>query len=626
MRRRAGTTAAAGAALLMALLTGCNPRQPWHSQLLSSNGAGTDSGNGESASEVFSPDGDLMAFESIAPDLGPTDTNGHYDVFLRDMATGAVSLISANAAGTDSGDVDSWGPVISPDGTDVAFVSLATDLDAGITDANERPDVYVRDLVTGTTTLVSVDATGTRTADDESGQPAFSPDGTRIAFYSEAADLGPADANGDRDVYLRDLTTGTTTLVSVDGAGTDAGIGEQPTFSPDGGEIAFVSWGDDLGPTDGNEQADVYLRDLAAGTTSLVSVNAMGTAAGDSAAGGPAFSPDGSAIAFTSSASDLGPTDTHPGPDVYLRDLTSGTTTLVSANATGTDSGFRPSSDPTFSPDGGDIAFVSSAFDLGPTDTNEDLDVYVRDLGTDTTALVSTNGGGTDSGNANSYNPRFGPDGRTLLFESIASDLGATDTHGGSDIYLRDLEAGTTTLVSTNATGTDSGNRGSVIGRFRPGSDQIAFTSAASDLGATDTNGAGDVYLATYHAADLGIELDAAPEPVASGGQLTYGVTVTNGGPDTADDASVGLLLPEGVTFDGATASSGTCAATVPGQPRLVVCDIGDVADGDTVEVTVTADVTALTGSSLTALASARSGTADVSSDDDTVAATSTVS
>jgi uncharacterized repeat protein (TIGR01451 family) len=625
MRRHAGVTAVAGAGLLMALLTGCNPRQPWHSQLLTPNAAGTDGGDSESAGEVFSPDGNLMAFESIASDLGPTDANGHSDVFLRDMTTGEVSLISANAAGTDSGDVDSWGPVFNPEGTKVAFVSLATDLDAGITDANERPDVYVRDLITGTTTLISVDAAGTAAADDESGQPVFSPDGTRIAFYSEASDLGPTDTNGDRDVYLRDLSTGTTTLVSVDAAGTDAGGGEQPTFSPDGDELAFVSSGTDLGPTDGNGQQDLYLRDLTAGTTSLVSVNAAGTAAGDGATSGPAFNPDGTKIVFESDAADLGPTDTNATTDVYLRDLLAGTTTLISVNAAGTDSGISSSITPSFDPTGGRVLFASHARNLVAADTDNQRDVFIRDLGTATTTLVSVNAAGTSSGNDFSFNPRFDAGGTRVLFESFASDLGATDTNGQGDIYVRDLDAGRTTLVSANAAGTDSGNGQTVIARFRPGTAQIAFTSSSSNLGATDTNGRADIYLAIYRAADLGIELDASPEPVASGGQLTYELAVTNGGPDTADDASVGLLLPEGVTFDGATASSGTCAATVPGQPRLVVCDIGDVADGDTVEVTVTADVTAATGSSLTALASARSGTADVSSDDNTATATSTV-
>jgi uncharacterized repeat protein (TIGR01451 family) len=131
--------------------------------------------------------------------------------------------------------------------------------------------------------------------------------------------------------------------------------------------------------------------------------------------------------------------------------------------------------------------------------------------------------------------------------------------------------------------------------------------------------------MATFHAADLVVDLDAAPDPVTPGGRLTYALAVTNHGPDPADDATAALLLPEGVGYDGATSTAGTCAAPTPAQPRLVVCQIGDLADGHTVEVTVTADVTAPTGSTLTALASARSTQVDVNSDDNTVTATTTL-
>jgi uncharacterized repeat protein (TIGR01451 family) len=545
---------------------------------------------------------------------------------VRDLTTGTTLLVSTDAAGTDSGNRDSWAPVFSPDSTEVAFNSIASDLVPGVVDDNELGDVYLRDLTTGTTTLVSANASGTAAADSHSGQPVFSPDGTEIAFVSHAGDLGPTDTNQNNDVYVRDLATGAVTLVSVDASGTTGGQGLSPTFSPDGSRVAFLSEGSGFGSPDTNGRPDVYVRDRTAGTTTLASANAAGDDSGDAGSDNPVFGPEGLSVAFDSEANDLVANDPHRGGDVFVRDLAAGTTTLVSPRdpeAPGDDGySFRPA----FSPSGEQIVFASGATDLVAHDTNGEFDVFVRDLAAGTTTLVSANAAGTDTGRGSSFGGLFGPSGDEVVFVSTAFDLGpaaARNRNGG--VYLRDLRSGVTTLVSVNASGSGSGNRGAGSPAVSPAGNGIAFASSSTDLGPTDPNGSGDIYLATYHAADLGLELAASPEPVGSGGQLTYELAVTNGGPDTADDTTVGLLLPVGVTFDGATASSGTCGATVPGQPRLVTCDIGDVADGDTVEVTVTADVTAPTGSSLTALASTRSATVDTMGDDNTVTATSTV-
>jgi uncharacterized repeat protein (TIGR01451 family) len=621
-------TTAAGAALLLTLLTGCNPRQPWHSQMITPDDAYYVGGN--SGFFVFSPDGTKLAFDSLADGMVPDDANGRADVFVYDLATGETSLVSATPNG-GSGNGDSSTPVFSPDSSELAFGSTATDLDPAVTDANGQVDIYIRDLASGTTTLLTTDASGDTAANSDSGAPSFSPDGTKIAFYSDGSDLGPNDTNEDWDVYLRDRATGTTSLVSATADGTDAARGEEPQFSPDGTKIAYRSAGSGHGPVDTNETWDAYVFDLATGTTSLVSVNSGGTDSGNGTTFLPRWSPDSSQLVFYSWATDL---TTLPGGigQVYLRDLDSETTSLVSTNAAGTAGGNFGAQDPAFSPSGDQILFGSSSTNLGPTDTNGQIDLYLRDLTTGTTSLVSVDKTGTRAGNGETAFGSFDETGDRVTFASNASDLGPTDTHvdpvdpgQGADIYMRDLASGTTTMVSADAAGTGAGNDISVYPHFRPGHLQVAFISRGDNYGPTDTNGVTDLYLATYRAADLGVELDASPEPVASGGQLTYEVTLTNDGPDTADDTTVGLLLPARTTFDGATTSAGTCTAPTPAHPDVVTCDVGDVADGDTVEVTVTGDVAAPTGSSLTALASARSGTADVSSDDNTVAATSTV-
>jgi Tol biopolymer transport system component len=228
-------------------------------------------------------------------------------------------------------------------------------------------------------------------------------------------------------------------------------------FSPDGTKVAFVSAASDLGPTDTVSClnagsfvpcSDVYLRDLVAGTTTLVSVNGTGTNGGNGKSGSSlAFSPDGTEIVFTSTASDLGPTDTNTCPianvtnteceDVYVRDLVDGTTTLVSVDASGEDAATGPSRAAAFTPDGLKVIFTSRAGDLGPADANGVDDVYIRHLALGVTKLVSANADDSGSGNAASGpGVAIAAEGDQVAFTSMASDLGGADTNNLSDVYV----------------------------------------------------------------------------------------------------------------------------------------------------------------------------------------------
>lgn len=469
--------------------------QSWSSELVVENGV----------DPSLSPDGTKVAFTSYVP-LLPIDTNGASDVYLRDLRTGTFTLVSTNAAGTTSANGFSSDPVFSPDGTRIAFSSTAGDL--GPTDTNGIEDVYVRPLHrgrpgVGRAQLVSVNAAGTDGGDDYSSSPVFSPDGTQLAFTSDASNLGPRDANATTDVYLRHLRRHQTTLVSVNAAGTSSapGSSSDPSFSGDGRRIVFSSFANDLvAAPDSNGRQDVFVRSLTARTTTLVSVNAAGTS-GNGGSYAPVISQDGTKVAFHSSASDLGSPDGNDADDVFVRDLTARTTTLVSVNAAGT-SGNDASGWPVLSPDGTKVAFVSGASDLGPPDPRPtydiDFDVYVRDLSTGTMTLVSVNAAGTDGGNGWSQNPVFSPDGDTIAFDSYATDLGPRDTNTCgpnptdpsppcTDIYARHLPSATTGLVS--AAGDDSRPRTSSSNPvFHPSdSAKITFTGIDYDVFVTST-------------------------------------------------------------------------------------------------------------------------------------------
>jgi uncharacterized repeat protein (TIGR01451 family) len=626
----------------LAVAAGCEPApSPWKSDLVSVNAAGTQTGNKGSGSPVFSPDGTKVAFVSFASDLGPTDTNGASDVYVRDLTTGATTLVSTNAAGTQAANGASSSPVFSPDGARLAFETSASDL--GGTDTNETSDIYVRDLSTGVTTLVSADESGDA-GGAFSSPPVFSPDGTKIAFASDGVLLRDYEWSTDggswTDVFVRDLNAGTTTLVSVDVTGTKTGNegSYAPVFSPDGSRIAFISRASDLGPTDTNGYEDLYVRDLGAGTTSLVTADASGTGAGNQSTiqGAPQFGPDGATLYFASPATNLVTTaDANDADDVFARDLTAGTTTLVTTNEAGTASANGGSSLPILSRDGTRLAFLSRADDFGATDTNGFWDVYVRDLPAGTTTLVSAAANGDDSGNSRSRPLSFSPDGTRVAFASHATDLGPHDSDdtdfpeptgddtGNEDVYVRELASQTTTMVSTNEAGTDSANHSSSEAVFSPDGSRLAFVTRATDLGYTDRNESqttgplADVYVATFHGADLSVTMESDRAAVTAGGTVAYRVALANAGPDTSDATVVGVLLPEHSELVAVQATGWTCTSPDPATPNLLACDAGSLAPDGGADATITVKATAA-GATLSAMALARSDTLDPNVTDNT--------
>ena len=394
-------------------------------------------GHGASLYASISADGRWVAFTSSAGDLVAGDTNGAQDVFVRDRLAGTTERVSVATGGAQASGA-SGSPSISADGRCVAFWSQASDLVPG--DTNGAQDVFVRDRLAGTTERVNVDSSGAQAnGDSDSSRPQLSADGRFVAFDSFATNLVAGDTNGAADVSVRDRSAGTTERVSVDSPGAQAnGFSYDPSIAADGRRVAFRSEAGNLVPGDTNLQWDVFVRDRLAGTTERVSLSSSGTE-GNAGSHFPSISADGRHVAFESDAR-LVDGDTNGARDIFVRDRLLGTTERASV-ATGGSQANLSSEQASISSDGRGVAFRSDASGLVPGDTNGVPDVFLRDLQGGTTERMSVGPGGTQ-GNGFSGRPSISGDGRCVAFESLADDLAAADTNGDWDAFVRDRDGG----------------------------------------------------------------------------------------------------------------------------------------------------------------------------------------
>ncbi len=414
----------------------------------------------------ISGDGRFVAFLSNATNLVLADNNGKTDVFVRDRANGLTERVSVSTGGGegngDSGTLFIDGifivdgkPSISADGRFVAFESNASNLVAG--DTNASSDIFVRDRVNGTTERVSV-ATGGGQGNFGSSEPAISADGRYVAFTSGASNLVPDDTNGFADIFVRDRVSGTTRLVVFSTGGGRANcFSYGPAISADGRYVAFGSCASNL-VSGGINTNDIYLRDRVSGTTERVSV-------GTGNSFEPSISADGRYVVFErNSGSNVG---------VFLRDRVNGSTERVDdapGGALPTAQGGRPA----ISADGRYVAFFSGASNLITGDTNNLLDIFLRDRALVTTERVSLPQGGGE-GNSHSVAPAISADGRFVAFISNATNMVTGDTNAVYDIFVRDRATIADVQLSVGDSTVSEGNP-----RFTIGGSSITLINSLS--------------------------------------------------------------------------------------------------------------------------------------------------
>jgi Tol biopolymer transport system component len=436
------------------------PPVPAKVELVSVNRDASSTANSvSSAIAVSSANGRFVLFASDATDLTSVpDNNGQTDLFLRDRRTGTTQLITMNATNTAASGptaIEGSGAKLTPDGRFVVFTSGRDDL-VPENGSNFAPDVFVRDVQAAHTVVASIGL---------DGQPGkgygadISRDGRFVLFTSKGTNLVPNHTEGPIDVYVRDLVTNTTTLVSVNEGGRGDGEAIGISITGDGRFALFRAFPSVPTPND-PVAPKLFVRDLQAGITTVVGNSPLTLT-------GAKISENGRFVVFTSAANNLeeAPNGGDYREDVYLRDIQLGVTERLSSE-------FHLSSVGDISADGQVIVFFATVSGGVPQ-------IYVHDRRTGSTQELIPGGGWAVDLDAS---------GRFVLFETDSTGLGIDiDTNGLLDVFLHDRQLRTTRLISHNVANSASGDRDSgIFLSDRPlitdDGQTVVFTSHATDI------------------------------------------------------------------------------------------------------------------------------------------------
>lgn len=428
----------------VALLSGCAVNHAFISRATETE-TGTQ-GDSFSGFASLSENGRWVAFRSFSTNLVPGDTNGVYDVFVRDNQTKRVVRVSVASDGSQANGRSEW-PSISNDGSRIAFASEATNLETG--DTNGVRDVYIHDRDTDddgifdeanavNTARISNNPFGT-IGSRPSDRPQIHGDGFGVVYDSAATTAFDAHIDVYSTRFLGVIIWATSVISAPVGGGGPANASSySASVNADGSVIAFTTDATNLFAGDTNGVSDVAVWDARGAPSGQPATieRVTGAIQGDGSSSEPSVSDSGGFVAFTSFATNLVPGDSDQFSDIFVADLDTGAITDESR----TPAGFSPNNfsvDPAISADGSRVSFSSFATDLVAGDTNAYDDVFVRDRASHLTQIASTT---TQLDLANGFSGRsaLSDDGRYVAFDSTATNLATPDSNASApDIFTR---------------------------------------------------------------------------------------------------------------------------------------------------------------------------------------------
>jgi len=523
---------------------------------------GEQSSGGGSFSPSLSDNGAFLLFESDASNLVNGDTNGQRDIFIKYLLgnSGYIERVNTNAANEQSSGGDAARAHVSANGFNVVFDSTASDLVVG--DSNGFGDVFFKNRQTGEIIRVNTNAAGDESTDAFATAADISADGRYVLFGSAADDLVADDTNGEADLFLKDLETGTISRVNTNAAGEQAVGHGAPmmmgSFSADGRYVVFGSGATNLVAGDTNGNFDLFRKDLTTGEIIRISTNSAGqqtaTRPGGSSTGHASISTNGRYVVFQSEADDLVPEDDNGLVDIFVKDLMTGAISRVNTDALGGQATGGETENASISGDGRFVVFESKADNLVADDTNGTVDTFVKDLRTGRVERLTVNAAGEQSVGAVDFSGSTFISGTSALFSSDATNLLGDDTNGDADVFLSD---------------------------FSPLIESFSTSVSVDDAGDLYITGSGSV------ADDLSIEvsngrLEVRNAVATVGGPIVGGIALGNDG--------------QGVSIDLAAFTGDIIVRTQGGDDRIAVGDLAGIDGGLSVDGGSGVDLVTQTG------------------------------
>lgn len=538
---------------------------------------------------VPNTDGSVVVFSAAQPGIQEESEAATQNIYAWDRASGSVQLLSQSHSNAFENTAHGESKLheaspISEDGTKMVFASRTPATD--VVDTNGTWDIFLLDRTTGRKQLVSVAADGASSGSHPSVQPAVSGNGRVVAFFSRAINLvATAPPSRREQLYIRDLDTGVTRLITTSSRPDIFRPSHGVSFSHDGNRLAVVGTG-------ANYMDQVYVYDWASNKLSLVSYTQSGAEAAtmlyDSA-----ISSDGQLVAFRSASGT--PFGLSASATVFVRSISSGVLRaapipLVSSAPPGYPRilqfnrantalfyGIRPSflswdlSGTTYS------VLANSCQEASVTDDGKwaafarrdtilpRMQVWLRDVANNTEVMISSNVVTHAVGNRDSIRPKITSDGRFIVFQSRATNLVANDSNGAADLFIYDRDKRRLELLTSGRSG-GAANGPSLHPVMSPDSSYVAFVSYASDLVSHDYNEGSDIFAAYLPGPDTDADGIDDRWEIAQFGDLNHDLT----GDSDGDGMSDSLEFAAGTNPTQAASAVRVVSATVDGDQIVV--------------------------------------------------------